>query len=343
MTSPRGGSLIRFLRAHPILCLLILTPGIPEYLSTSSSLTVLVAAPPIFFLFLGFNLALYGPGVLLIREAMVRWRKGWATVLLLGAAYAILEEGIALSTMFNPHAGPVGSLGFYGHYAGVNWVWSVGIVMVHVLFSISVPILLFGFVFPDRRDHPLVTPRQISVVAGILAVDVVLLMAVVWRSEGFFAGAPLLAGSLATMALLIAIARVVPTDLLRAFAGRPTAPPIAFAVLGAILLPGTFLIEGVAQAEHLAPTLAMVMLTAFYLVGLVLALSFIGATCHERQLLGFATGVLGSIAVVGFVASLPVPVVLVGDVALIVFLHRLWAAHPAPAAASSPSARSTPR
>jgi len=109
-----------FLRRHPVLCLLLLTPGIPEYLSSSSPLNALVLDPVMFVFQLAANLGLYGPGVLLIREASIRWKKGWATVLLLGAAYGILEEGVALSTLFNPNAGPVGELGFYGHWLGVN-------------------------------------------------------------------------------------------------------------------------------------------------------------------------------------------------------------------------------
>ncbi len=60
------------------------------------------------FLFqLAGNLGLYVPGALIVREAMVRWNKGWGSVLLLGAAYGILEEGVALSTLFNPKAHPV--------------------------------------------------------------------------------------------------------------------------------------------------------------------------------------------------------------------------------------------
>ncbi len=58
---------------------------------------------------------------------MIRWRKGWASVFLLGFAYAILEEGLALRTLYNPLAGPVGILGYYGHWLGVNWVWTVGL------------------------------------------------------------------------------------------------------------------------------------------------------------------------------------------------------------------------
>ncbi|MGI0128719.1 MAG: hypothetical protein ACREEC_00955, partial [Thermoplasmata archaeon] len=91
-----------FLKAHPILFLALLTPGIPEYLSGSSAFAAIVLNPFWFVLGLSFNLAMYVPGVLLIREAQVRWNKGWATVLALGAAYAIVEEGIGLSTMCYP-------------------------------------------------------------------------------------------------------------------------------------------------------------------------------------------------------------------------------------------------
>src|SRR5437879_8670848 len=43
--------LVRFLKSHPILFLLLMTPGIPEYLSASSQITLLVVFPPLFFLF----------------------------------------------------------------------------------------------------------------------------------------------------------------------------------------------------------------------------------------------------------------------------------------------------
>ena len=145
--SPQSTSLVsrlvRFLKSHPSLFLLLLTPGIPEYLSASSQLTLLVISPLIFFGLLAANLGLYGSGVILIREAMIRWKKGWASVFLLGVAYGIVEEGIALWTLFNPLAQPVGNLGFYGHWLGVNWVWTVGLLIFHSVYSIGLPIFLF--------------------------------------------------------------------------------------------------------------------------------------------------------------------------------------------------------
>src|SRR5437870_12111159 len=132
--------LVRFLKSHPLLFLLLLTPGIPEYLSASSQLTLLVISPLIFFGLLAANLGLYGSGVILIREAMIRWKKGWASVFLLGVAYGIVEEVIVLCTLFNPLAQPVGVLGFYGHSLGRNRVWTAGLRIFRSVYSIGLPI-----------------------------------------------------------------------------------------------------------------------------------------------------------------------------------------------------------
>src|SRR3989441_7174111 len=85
----------------------------------------------------------------LVRESTVRWRKGGATVLLLGAAYSFLEEGVALSTLFNPTAGRVGALGSLGQWLGVSGVWAEGVVLVHVFYSISPPLHLLRLAVPE--------------------------------------------------------------------------------------------------------------------------------------------------------------------------------------------------
>src|SRR5712692_9494972 len=100
-----GSRVVRFLRLHPILCLLLLSPGIPEYLTGSSSFAILTMNPVLFLMFVGLNMGLYGPGVILVREAMIRWRKGWASVFLLGFAYAIVEEGLDSKHVLQPERG----------------------------------------------------------------------------------------------------------------------------------------------------------------------------------------------------------------------------------------------
>jgi hypothetical protein len=149
----RLSRVIAYFRQHPVLLLLAFTPGIPEYLSGSSSVALGVRNPGVFFLFLGLNLGLYGPGVLLVREAHVRWKKGWSTLVLLGSAYALLEEGTALSTLFNPQASVVGGLGSYGHAYGVSWVWLIGVLGIHVIYSVGLPIVLLGTAHPTIRIY----------------------------------------------------------------------------------------------------------------------------------------------------------------------------------------------
>ncbi len=170
---PKGAiaKFIYFLKSHPLLFLLLLTPGIPEYLSASSQLTVLVINPVLFFLFLAANLGLYGSGVILIREAMIRWKKGWASVFLLGAAYGIVEEGLDLWTFFYSKAAPVGDLGLYGHWLGVNWVWTIGLVIFHSVYSIGLPIFLFGLVFPQLKTKSLVSGMRLLATIFCLTLD----------------------------------------------------------------------------------------------------------------------------------------------------------------------------
>src|SRR5881296_4036933 len=169
--------LVRFFKSHPLLFLLFLTPGIPEYLSASSQLTLLVISPLLFFGLLLANLGLYGSGVILIREAMIRWKKGWASVFLLGVAYGIVEEGIALWTLFNPLAQPVGNLGFYGHWLGVNWVWTVGLLIFHSVYSIGLPIFLFGLIFPELKSKSLFSSAGITISIVGLTFDSIVLFA----------------------------------------------------------------------------------------------------------------------------------------------------------------------
>ena len=205
-----GRGALAFLQRHPIVCLLLLSPGIPEYLSGSSATNAIVLNPFMFIFQILANLGLYGPGVLLVREAMVRWKKEWATVLLLGGAYGILEEGIALSTLFDPNAHPVGKLGFYGHLLGVNWIWVAGIVPVHMIFSISLPIMLLGLAVPRTNGESLLSRRGLRVVSLVLGLDVVLLFVVVSRVGGYWMGWPVFVGSLVAMATLVLVARRSP-------------------------------------------------------------------------------------------------------------------------------------
>ncbi len=85
--------------------LVIIAAFLAEFLTGSNSIPQVIAYPPSLL----FNVALYGSGALLIREASIRWRKRWAAVLLLGGAYAVGEEGFAAKTMINPNSPILGN------------------------------------------------------------------------------------------------------------------------------------------------------------------------------------------------------------------------------------------
>ena len=230
--------LVRFFKSHPLLFLLFLTPGIPEYLSASSQLTLLVISPPLFFGLLLANLGLYGSGVILIREAMIRWKKGWASIFLLGVAYGIVEEGLALWTLFNPLAQPVGVLGFYGHWLGVNWVWTVGLLIFHSVYSIGLPIFLFGLVFPEMKSKSLVSGTRVTFSILGLIIDcfaLFVLESVIYQPYNPGGGLMLFSGIVIT--ILVVAARKLPADFLKTKQSEPDWGPRKFAIVGTLLFP----------------------------------------------------------------------------------------------------------
>jgi hypothetical protein len=329
--APRPGLPTRFLgfvRRHPVLLLFLLTPGIPEYLSGSSQLSGVVLAPGLFLILLAGNAGLYTAGVLLIREAVLRWKKGWLSVLVLGLAYGILEEGLALSTLFNPHASVVGVLGNFGHWMGVSWVWASGVLLIHVVFSVAVPILLLGLALPETRGRPLVGRRGLTVAVGVLGADVLALLAFTVFGVHFWMGWPLLLSSAAVIAALVVVARQLPNDWLRPSRPRPLPTPRIAAVVGVALFPAALLTQalsgwlGLPAAGVVAAMLGVE--AAFFLW----AWTRLRSPGSERTLLGFALGLLAPLAVLGFLIGFPVEVELVGTGLMIAFFLKLFRKYP---------------
>jgi hypothetical protein len=324
---------VAFFRRHPVLLLLAFTPGIPEYLSGSSSTALLVASPPVFFLFLGLNLGLYGPGVLLVREAWVRWGRGWGALLLLGAAYGLLEEGTALSTLFNPNASVVGGLGHYGRALGVNWVWLIGVLGVHIVLSVGVPILLLGLALPETRGRSLLSRPETGVAVGVYATDVVLLALIsnYWRVE--FAG---IVGAAAVALLLGVGAARLPRGWLNPPTEEPKYAPRAFFLLGLAYFPALLIVPALGEAEHLAAAVtgAIELLLSAALFAAVRR--GIGRRANAPHLLLLAFGTTLPIALTGLLSQFGLPVVLGADAVYGAFFLVLWRHYRPAASVRSP-------
>jgi len=137
---------VRALRVWPaILTLYLLAPITGELLSLNTPPLTFLLNPGTFI----FEPALYGSGALLIREIARRRGLGWPGILLLGAAYGVVEEGVFIQTWFIPSG-----VDTYGRAFSVNWVWAMGLTVFHAVFSIAIPILLTESIFPQVADRP---------------------------------------------------------------------------------------------------------------------------------------------------------------------------------------------
>lgn len=312
---------VAFFRRHPVVLFLCFTPGIPEYLSGSTSVASLVVAPGGFLLFLALNLGLYGPGVLLAREAFVRWRPGWAGGALLGAAYGLLEEGTALSTLFNPHASVVGTLGSYGRFAGVNWVWSVGVLGVHIVLSVGLPILLLGLALPETRGRPLLSGREIPLALVVYGLDLFVLM----LATGYWRTAPWLLLSAALLAVtLYAVTRRLAHGTLDPANPGPRLTPGWFFLLGLVFYPILLLVPGLGGQFSLWPPVTIVIDVLLSGALFLFVRREIGRGGNEAPLTMLALGVLAPIVAIGLFSQLFLPVVLVPDVLFGLFFYALW-------------------
>lgn len=103
---------------------------------------------PITFVILNLT---YGATLLLIRETVVRWRKGFASVLLLAAGYGMVNEAIDTKGFFDPHFYAVVGSGLegFGRHTGINVPWALNISIFHAVFSIIVPLTIVSAIFRD--------------------------------------------------------------------------------------------------------------------------------------------------------------------------------------------------
>jgi hypothetical protein len=214
---------------RPALTLALLAPLIGE---------VLFGAVPLSLLPFGlFGLiGLYGGGALVVRELVCRRRLSAVWIVLLGAAYAIVEEGLITQSLFDQHYRGLSFLGFYGHWAGVNWVWAAFIVPYHAIFSITIPILLAGLLAPGREDEPWLDWRGVTAAVAAFAINAALLA--VFQTGLFTTRAPATSGAANLVAAFLVTAIVTaafiaaPASSRDPVLSRPSASPRRLRLLG---------------------------------------------------------------------------------------------------------------
>jgi hypothetical protein len=134
----------------PALLLMVSAPILAEVVSGATPAT-LFFMPWIFF---PYATLLYGFPVLVIREVAVRGKLGVLGLWCLGLLYALYNEGLKAATLFYPLDAPLDTFSTYGLVADVRAPFTIWISFWHGLFSVVIPVLFVGYLFPKKADEP---------------------------------------------------------------------------------------------------------------------------------------------------------------------------------------------
>ena len=152
-----------------VLLLIFLSPVVAELFSGSSPFMKFFS-PFVFLVFLGF----YGLGCLLIREIAAHKGLNYASVLLLGAAFGVLEEGIILKSWFDPTWMGAQITSQVLRVYSISVLQPFANVIYHAVVSIAAPIVLVESV--SSRNPWLTKKMVIPVFAGFAISAVVIFL-----------------------------------------------------------------------------------------------------------------------------------------------------------------------
>jgi hypothetical protein len=234
-------------RVAPAIGLFLLAPLVAEFLLGNLPITMLPA--------LLLLAPLYGGGALLVRELVRRAGRGVPTMLVLGLAYGLLEEGIGTQSLFNPNYAGVHLLedGFVPAL-GVAGPWTVFVLTLHAVFSVTAPIVVVESLVPDRARTPWLGRVGLTVAAVLFVAGLAGTVAMSLAMDPFLAPIPSLVVVVVLAALLVALAFRLPR------LERTTSPvPPAWVVLVGGLVAGAafMLVQGLPGVPAMVVTLVL--------------------------------------------------------------------------------------
>lgn len=207
-------------RAAPVLALFLLSPLIGEIVGAALRFSYFTQPPRVAAI-----LCFYGAGAVLIREAVRRsGLNGWGLVLL-AFAFAVLEEGLGLQTIFNPR-GMDGET-VYGRAFEVNWLWAVTVTGYHAVWSIVIPITVAHLLFPARRHAAWLSRRMLGVFAGVFAAGFATFVFISLVRSDFRLSVAQIAGGVLAVAVLVLSATACRRPWATTSARRSPGPPAA--------------------------------------------------------------------------------------------------------------------
>jgi hypothetical protein len=298
---------------------ILVTPG-------SIAITLLVPVEPAFIC----------GGLLLVRETVLRWHKGWVSTLLLGGALGLVWEGLFTKVIFgSSNFASVGYLGVYGHWLGVNWVLAALAFVYHGSLTVALPIFLAERLFVRVGTKPLLGGGWLWVwIGSFLAIVTLEYIFIPLPGPPNLAPAPFVSSPpLVDVLLVIVVVAVVSVMAWRIppawFLPRAHAPSIGCWNAGALGLAfsgGVLLIGGPGVYVVAWPVVLVGGLVALSLATLFLLRRWLGRERNDAHLAAVAAGALlpycaiaAVLSVGGDFGAFPVAVLLV---ALALFVLR---------------------
>ena len=205
-----------------VLTLLFVAPLIAEYLLGDLPLKLLPA--------LVVLAPVYGGGAVLIREAARQTGRGWPTMLMLGAAYAVIAEGLVTQSLFNhdylqKHLHLLDPA--YLPAFGIGAWWTLLMLNLHAFWSMGVSIALVEALFPPLAEIPWLGRVGSSVIAALFVLGSLADFAVGWEQNRFLASKAQLVGAAVLGLLLIVFAFSLPARVARTRMGMVPEPWLA--------------------------------------------------------------------------------------------------------------------
>jgi hypothetical protein len=288
--------MLKRLRNSPALVLLFMAPIFGELLSLHQ--TPLEFLNPISFLLTALP---YGFGAILCRELVVRWRKGWASLVLLAAAYGIYEEFIVARSVWNPEWAELEILREYTFSGGFAWTYAESLIHFHVTISILCSVLLTELIFSESRREPWVGRRGLAA----CAIGLALWLPVFWLLAPFVPSTGGLILSVLLIAALAYAAYQLPHPLLPP-RPRKALWPGWVGLVAAFNMTTMFLLTFIIPELELAwwppwsVTFVAILILNVATVWLLAALSGNGAAWDDRHTLALVAGFLAFFLALAF-------------------------------------------
>jgi hypothetical protein len=156
---------------------------------------------------------LYGGGALLIREVVRRSGRGWPSILVLAFAYSILEEAFTTQTLFNPnylHLNLHLLQPAYIPALGIGIWWTIFVLTLHTVWSISTSIALAEALVPDRATTPWLGWPGLSITAILFALAALASTKIEIKQDHFIASTRQFVAAAVVCILVIAAAFLLP-------------------------------------------------------------------------------------------------------------------------------------